>query len=501
MGKFYKIHVLIYLKTIIFLLVLISCNTTKNLQIAVYETSKNGNKLSQINTFSKTTNPVKISLDTSKTFQSILGFGGSFTESSAHVLNQLSIDNKQKIMNAYFSKEGANYSLTRTHIASCDFSLNNYTYAKKENDTLLNSFSVEEDKTDLIPLILEAKKISNNGFKIIASPWSCPPWMKNNNSFVGGKLLPKYYDTFALYFSKYLNAYLKEGIDLWGITVINEPHGNGNNWESTLFSPEEMTNFVTNYLGPHLEKENWKHIQILGYDQNRAGIKKWTDLMYKNKQTSKYFAGLAIHWYESTYEIFPENLQYAFNKATNKYIIQTEACIDSEIPVWKNDAWYWEKNATDWGWDWANENEKYLHPKYAAVNRYTNDIIGCLNNNVNGWIDWNIVLDQNGGPNWAKNWCIAPVIANVNLNEVYFTPLYYVMAHFSKFIRPNAKRIASNVSSDKILVTAFKNSDNTIALIIYNPFQEIQSIEITCHKKMAPISIHGNAIQTIVIKE
>ena len=232
--------------------VLQSCGTTKGMEIEVYETSANGNSLKKISEFSLMENPVVISLNPNKKFQTITGFGGSFTESSASLLNRLSKKNRKKILDAYFSEEGANYSLTRTHIASCDFSLSNYTYAKVENDLTMEYFTIEDDKEDLIPMILEAKAISKNGFKIISSPWTCPPWMKDNKKYVGGKLLPEFNDAFALYFSKYLNAYNKEGIDIWGVTVINEPHGNGNNWESTHFSPEEMTLFVQYHLGPKL---------------------------------------------------------------------------------------------------------------------------------------------------------------------------------------------------------------------------------------------------------
>ncbi|HSN49527.1 MAG TPA: hypothetical protein VLR29_12270, partial [Flavobacterium sp.] len=357
-----------------------SCKATKDLEVDVYETSARGNSLKKITEFTKSENPVIITLNPEEKFQTITGFGGSFTESSAYLLNRLSIANRKKILNAYFSEEGANYSLTRTHIASCDFSLSNYTYAKVENDILLKNFSIEEDRDDLIPMILDAKAISKEGFKIIASPWTSPPWMKDNKKYVGGKLLPEFNDSFALYFSKFLEAYKKEGINIWGVTVINEPHGNGNNWESTLFSPKEMTDFVQNHLGPKLENDGWANVKILGYDQNRAGLPEWVDVMFKDEKTSKYFAGTAIHWYESTYDYFPDALQYAHKKAPNKYLIQTEACVDSEIPHWNDDAWYWSKEATDWGWDWASEKDKHLHPKYAPVNRYATDIIGCLNN-------------------------------------------------------------------------------------------------------------------------
>lgn len=217
----------------------------KNWRVEVYETSAKGNKLTKITQSASAKNPVIISLYPEKTYQKITGFGGAFTESSAYLMSKLSKKNQKKILDAYFSKEGANYSLTRTHINSCDFSLKQYAYAMVDGDKNLDHFSVEEDKkNNLIPMILEAQKTSEDGFEIFASPWTSPPWMKDNKKWVGGKLLPEYYDTWALYFSKYIDAYKKEGIDIWGLTVENEPHGNGNNWESMLFSPKEMTDFV-----------------------------------------------------------------------------------------------------------------------------------------------------------------------------------------------------------------------------------------------------------------
>ena len=185
-----------------------SCKVTKNLKVEVYETSSQGNALKKITAFSLNKNPVVINLDPEEKFQTITGFGGAFTESSAHLLYQLSAANRKKIMDAYFSEEGANYSLTRTHINSCDFSLKQYAYAMVDGDKNLDNFSIEEDKkNNLIPMILEAKSISKDGFNIIASPWTAPPWMKDNKKWVGGKLLPEYNNTWALYFSKYIDAY------------------------------------------------------------------------------------------------------------------------------------------------------------------------------------------------------------------------------------------------------------------------------------------------------
>ncbi|NAY92407.1 glycosyl hydrolase family 30 [Muricauda sp. JGD-17] len=486
---------------LIAILMMTSCVQEKpQLEVEVYETASNGNTFEKVNPSASDEYDTQIIIVPEEKFQTITGFGGSFTEASAHLLNQLGAANRQRVLEAYFGEEGARYSLTRTHINSCDFALSNYSYAPIEGDVNLEHFSIEEDKEDIIPMIKEAMAISKDGFKIISSPWTAPPWMKDNKDWVGGKLLPEYYDTWALFFSKYIDAYKAEGIDIWGLTVENEPLGNGNNWESMHYTPEEMTQFVQNHLGPTLENLGKGNVKILGYDQNREHLNEWVDTMFENEETSKYFSGTAIHWYASTYEVFPEALQYAHQKAPDKHLIQSEACVDAEIPQWQNDSWYWQKEATDWGWDWAPESEKHLHPKYAPVNRYARDIIGCLNNWVDGWVDWNMVLDKQGGPNWFKNWCVAPVIVDPEKDEVYFTPLYHALKHFSKFIRPGAVRIGVKPSDDSLMVTAAKNPDGSIAIVVFNEGSTSKQVNFQIAENTTTVPINGQAIQTVMVE-
>jgi glucosylceramidase len=482
--------------------IIMSCTEKKEqLNVEIYETSASGNQLTRLTEFTSGDSLVNIRLVPDVTYQTITGFGGSFTEASASLLNKLSKENRDKIIEAYFGESGAKYSLTRTHMNSCDFSLSNYSYAPVEGDIELNNFSIDEDRDDLIPMIKDAMKVSKDGFKIVSSPWTAPPWMKDNKDWRAGKLLPEYYDTWALFFSKYRTAYKKEGIDIWGFTVENEPVGNDGNWESMHYTPEEMTNFVQHYLGPKLEKDG-HDVKILGFDQNRGEeLENWASVMYKDEATSKYYDGMAIHWYASTYDYFSESLQFTHNKAPNKYLIQTEACVDSEIPKWKDDQWYWQKEATDWGWDWAPEKDKHLHPKYAPVNRYARDIIGCLNNWVDGWIDWNMVLDKQGGPNWFKNWCVAPIIVDPETDEVYLTPIYYTMTHFSKYIRPGAEVIAVENPDKDLMVTAAKNLDNSIAVVLFNEGTVAKSFTLNLNEKFIDIKISAQAIQTIVIPQ
>ena len=193
-------------------------------------------------------------------------------------------------------------------------------------------------------------------------------------------------------------------------------------------------------------------------------------------------------------------MQHTHKLAPNKYLINTESCVDAEVPKWKNDNWYWSKEATDWGWEWATEKDKYLHPKYVPVYRYARDIIGCLNNWVDGWIDWNMVLDRQGGPNWLKNWCTAPVLVDPEKDEVYFTPLYYVMVHFSKFIRPGAVRIGFENSDSELMITAAKNPDGSIVVIAFNPGEQSKDLKIRLKNQKTEISISAKALQTIILK-
>ena len=443
---------------------------------------------------------ILIDVNTTEERQELTGIGGSFTEATSSLLAKMSKEKRQEVIDAYFGPDGARYSLTRTHIGSCDFSSGNYCYDDVKGDTLLKHFSVDVDEATLLPLIKDAQAASKDGFRIVASPWSAPWWMKDNGEYVGGHLLPEYQQVYANYLVKYLEAYKAKGVDIWGMTPINEPYGNGNNWESMYWDAKSESAFVRDYMGPAFEKAGFGAVQILGYDQNRIGISDWVDAMYADEATARYFGGLAVHWYESTFDWFPKELNYAHEKAPGKHLIETEGCVDAEVPHWKDDAWYWKCEATDWGWDWAPDNQKDLHPKYVPVFRYARDLIGCLNNWVDGWIDWNMVLDRKGGPNWANNWCLAPVIVDPESDEVYYTPMYYAMMHFSRFLRPGAKVLGVKCESKEVMATAVRNPDGKVAVVVLNQGKAPVGIDLAIDGKHYSLSIAKEAIQSIVVK-
>ncbi len=465
----------------------------------IYNSSAAGDKMTQGKLFDSITEH-GIEIFPEQGFQKIAGFGGAFTEASTHLLQKMSATKRKEVLEAYFAKNGAAYSLCRTHINSCDFSLSSYAYAAVPDDTLLQSFSIAADRDDIIPTIKEAQAISENGFKILASPWTAPPWMKDNQAWFGGKLLPKYRSTWAKYFSKYAQAYAAEGIPIWAFTVENEPLGNDSNWESMHFTPEETANFIANYLGPQLEEDNLD-IKIMAYDQNRGEeLEEWADVLLQDSAAAPFIDGMAVHWYTSTYDWFPQSLQHTHKLAPEKMIIQTEGCVDAEVPHWQDDAWYWSKEATDWGYDWAKPEDKYLHSPYVPTYRYARDIIGSLNNWVAGWIDWNMVLDKQGGPNHAKNWCVAPVLVDPSSDEVYYTPLYYILRQFSQFIQPQAQRIGFNSSDDAIMLTAVKNPDGSIIVYLLNTEERAKSYTVKVGEREIKTLVPAQALQNIVLK-
>lgn len=474
---------------------------SRNGNITVWETNSEGEHLVQKTEFARAEKTVRIEVNSNDERQTLVGIGGSFTEATSSLLAKMSKEKRQEVIDAYFGPDGARYSLTRTHVGSCDFSRGHYCYDEVKGDTALEHFSIAPDEETLLPLIKDAQAVSQDGFRIVASPWTAPFWMKDNQEYVGGVLLPEYQQVYADYLVKYLEAYKAEGVDIWGITPVNEPYGNNNNWESMYFDPLYEAAFVRDYMGPSLERAGFGDVQILAYDQNRLDIPKWMDAILSDSTTAKYFGGIAVHWYESTVEWFPEMLTYAHEKAPNKYIIETEGCCDAEVPHWKDDKWYWQCEGTDWGWDWAPEEQKHLHPKYVPVFRYARDLIGCLNNWVGGWIDWNMVLDRQGGPNWAKNWCLAPVIVDVDSDEVYFTPMYYAMAHFSRFLRPEAKVLGVTCDSDNhdVMATAVRNPDGSLAVVVINQGNEPVGLNLSIDGEQYNLSIAKQAIQTITI--
>jgi len=523
-----------------------------------YVTSEAGDKIAQKQNISfvigQTPTGSLIKIDPAVIKQEIDGIGSSFTEASAFVLAHLDKKSRAEVMENIYSDKGANFSLTRTHIGSCDFCVEGkYSYLDKKGDIELKSFSIEpdiegfdpdkypgiQDKTyDLLPMIKEAIEIKNsqkdNELRVVASAWTAPPWMKdiedyyirgtkeNNYEGTGGKLKPEYEETYADYLIKYLDAYKSEGVDIWGITPVNEPHGNNGQWESMHFTPESQNQFIKNYLGPKLIKSGFENVNLLIYDQNRDGLEHWTDVILGDNETAKYVYGSAVHWYESTHKVYEDVFERVNTKFPNHAILHTEGCIDDlgkEAPEgitdpdkfkekhwFDNDSFWWNENATDWGYSATWRGLKMEdHPIYSPVHRYARNIIVSIDHWLKGWIDWNVVLDQRGGPNHVGNFCGAPIMIDLDSKQIYYTPIYYVLAQFSRTIRPGDKavkteKILDGLDNDALHACATINDENLLTVQLLNTTKKQLEFSLQIDDQHALIKMVPNSVQTLRIQ-
>lgn len=413
-------------------------------------------------------------VDPDKTFQTFLGIGGAITDASAEVFAKLPKEKQQELLNAYYSKNlGIGYSLIRTTIHSSDFSSESYTYVVEE-DKKLSTFSIEHDKKYKISLIKKAIETAEGQVKLYASPWSPPAFMKDNkNMLQGGKLLPEFYQSWANYYVKFINAYQKEGIPVWGLTLQNEPMAT-QKWESCIYTAEEERDFLKNYLGPTLKQAGLGNKKITVWDHNRDLITQRASTILDDPEANKYVWGIGFHWYESWSGGAPmfENVKSVNEMYPNKNLLFTEGC-----------------------------NEKFDAGKYqlwAHGERYGKSMINDFNNGTVGWTDWNILLDENGGPNHVGNFCFSPIHGNVNTGELIYTPAYYFIGHFSKFIGKEAKRISSVSSRSQLTTTSFLNQDRKVVTIVMNQSSKKITYNLCIGTNAAEVSILPHAIQTLV---
>ncbi|MDY0276506.1 MAG: glycoside hydrolase family 30 protein [Acholeplasma sp.] len=416
----------------------------------------------------KKINNKTIVIDNNIKYQKHIGFGGAFTEAAASTFALLSDKEQDKLIQSYYSNEGIGYNLGRVQINSSDFSIQSYTYVK-DNDEELKSFDLSHEDKWVIPMVKKALKCQKE-MKILASPWSPPAWMKDNNDMkYGGKLLPKYYNSWANYYIKFIDEYQKRGINIWGITVQNEPEA-VQTWESCIYTATEEKEFVKNFLGPKI-METHPSVKIIGWDHNRDEIVRRAYEIFSDDEASKYFWGVGTHWYVS--EEF-KNLSIVHEMFPDKHIIFTEGCQEGG----------------------AQPNN------WLVGERYARNIIGDLNNWLEGWIDWNLLLNEQGGPNHVENYCDAPILVDRKTLDKTYNNSYYYIGHFSKFIKPGAFRIKyqENLLEGFSLV-AYENPDKEIVVVVLNETDRDELINIVLEGRGVEIFVSARSINTVVISD
>ena len=458
-----------------------SAFSTQGKKIVVYTTADSTNyRLSAIDTaeFKEMVQPVEtqvcVFVDPSKTFQTYFGIGGAITDAAAETFYKMPKDKQQEFLKAYFDKDkGIGYSVARTNINSCDFSSDSYTYVQ-EGDKELKTFTVEHDKKFKIPFIKEAMNAGGGKLNLFASPWSPPAFMKDNNDVLhGGKLKKDFYDSWAMYYTKFIKAYEKEGVPVWGITIQNEPMAT-QRWESCVYTGEEERDFLKNNLGPTMEKEGLADKKIIGWDHNRDLLYQRASTLLNDADASKYLWGIGFHWYEpwSGGEPMYDNVKLVHDAFPDKNLLFTEGCKEA--------------------FDLTKVSNWQLGEKYGA------NMIHDFNSGMTGFTDWNILLDETGGPNHVGNFCFAPIHGNTKTGELIYTNEYYYIGHFSKFIQPGAKRIIGSASRSQLLTTAFKNPDDSVAVIVMNQGNTKTTYFLWINGKAAEVTALPHSISTLL---
>ncbi len=396
--------------------------------------------------------------------QEIVGFGGAFTEASGYCLAQTNGEQGAKIIADYFSRDGLQYNFCRIPIASTDFSLSSYSYLKKAD---MNTFSIARDEEYIIPMIKKALA-QNPNLKFLATPWSPPAFMKSNKMLnLGGKLLEKYQHLYAEYLAKFVLEYQKRGIKIDYMTIQNEPNAT-QLWESCLYSAAEEAEFAKNYLEPEFAKNGIK-TKILAWDHNKERLYTRAKEVFGMAQSA--VSGMAMHWYSGDYF---EEIALTKSQFPDKLLFHTEGCTGFS---------HFRKE------DEVQNGEIYAH-----------DMIGDLNAGINGFMDWNLVLDHKGGPNHKRNYCNAPIMLNQDKTNYIKNLTYYYMGHFSKYIQTGAKKIGFSKFTDKIEAAAFQNADHSIVVVLLNRNNVNQEFNLHLSGEIFHDNLDSHAILTFIIK-
>jgi glucosylceramidase len=419
---------------------------------------------------------IAVFVDSTHRYQQVFGFGGAITDAVAEVYAKLTPAAQKEFLSAYFDpRQGLGYNVVRTTIHSSDFSSGSYTYVR-DGDRTLDSFSIEHDMRYRVPLLrqaLAASKSAGSQLRVFASPWSAPAWMKTNNNMLrGGSLNPGDRALWAQYYVKFVQAYEKAGIPIWGLSVQNEPMAT-QRWESMIYTAEEETRFLGDFLGPALKKAGLGDKKIVVWDHNRDLLPQRAAHILSDPKARPYIWGVGFHWYETWTKSEPmhANVAAVHQAYPDVNLLLTEATVEKFDPARLQ--------------HWANGE------------RYGSEIIGDLNAGAAGWIDWNMLLDSRGGPNHVGNFCFAPLHASDD-GQLVYTPSFAYLGHFTRYIKPGARRISAASSRSTLATTAFRNTDGSLAIVVMNKTDQAQKYRLIVDRKEVTVEIPAHAIQTVL---
>lgn len=433
---------------------------------------------------------VTLDIDLTRKYQQIKGFGGAYTGAVTHLLNNISPSMRRCIFNSYFSRGiGMGYTHLRVPIGGCDFDLSPWAYNEyPENDLQLSNFT-QLDRRELIRNaqfreIMELTGIP--GINILAAYWGPPTWMKQKKEWKGGvdnQLLPQYYQTFANYHLKWLELMNQDGIDIWAISTGNEPVSAAKiKFQALSWNASDQAKWIAENLGPTLKNSPYSDVEIHGFDENRNLAPKYLTQMQKSYPAAfQYISAFEFHAYADK-ALEADFLDYTQNAFPDKQIWYTEMSFGAFFMT------------------------KHIGPMLGAwgrCERLAEILFENLCHATVGYLDWNLILNHEGGPNYVQNHIDAQIILSADQRSMYKQPTFFIMAHFSRFILPGSTRIESILRGRKttgIKSIAFLRPDGKICVIAYNKDSK-RSVNLVIRDKFKgaiKIKLKPKSINTIV---
>lgn len=410
-----------------------------------------------------------------RTYQRIVGFGGAFTEAGAYVFAHMPPDVQDRFIELCFGgacggdpAQGGNaYTLCRTHIQSCDFALGNYAYVRPF-DKRLATFSLARDKRLLLPFI-QCGLAANPSLELMASPWSPPAFMKTNRLMNGGGHLRRsHYGTWAKLLARYVGAYAQEGVRVGRLSVQNEPMAR-QTWDSCLLTPEEEAEFAAEHLRPALDEAGHADVKLFAWDHNTDRLLDRADAVLARPDAAAAFGGVAFHWYAGDHF---EQVRAVAEAYPDKELLFTEGCVE-----------YSRDRAEE-----ATQERK--------AEQYAHALLGHLNAGAQGFIDWNLLLDERGGPNHVGNFCEAPLMYDREAEELIVNRSFYYFGHVSRFVRPGARRFLVSRADDAVECAGFVNPDGGRVLVALNRGDRPVRFELAERPWVVPVEVPAHGIAT-----
>lgn len=399
----------------------------------------------------------------------ITGFGGAVTESVAITFAQMNAAAQDEFLQRCFGQEGNAYNLVRIALQSCDFAQAPYEYVSDPHDVEFARFSIAHERDLLIPL-LRCIKLVNPNVSFIASPWSPPAFMKTNRMRqYGGSLRKKHYENWAITIALALLAFADEGIDITRVTVQNEPHAT-QIWDSCRYTAGQELDFATRFLRPALDAAGLAHVRILGWDHNKERLLERADALLGDSAGARAFAGLAFHIYSGTHFESLREVRRCYPEAE---LLLSEGCM---------------------GFSDFNPDRATFHAE-----RYAREWLGDIAAGANGCLDWNLLLDETGGPTYVGNFCDAPLMYDRRCEQLRDALDFTYLGHLSHFFRPGARVCTCSSYATDLETLAAVNPDGTRVVAVLNRTDDDLSFGLTDGAFLWDMESPAHSILTAVI--